>query len=546
MNPSGPRLIVLVAVDQFPYEYVARFDALFTGGLRRLLDQGVLFENARYGHAITVTAAGHTTLASGLHPSSSGIIENYWYDREQRERVYSFEDPTHDRSPVNFLGTALPDWLKEGVDPGARVFGVSGKDRAAIAMAGHRPDGVFWYDDDTGGFESSTYYSAEFPDWARAWNDQGRALRWFAQGLDPLPPVVDRAADLGLQVLDEGVFTPRFPVAFGGLAIGPDSGFLADIGNSALLDELVLSFARTLVERQGLGRRDHLDYLAIGLSSLDLAGHRYGPQSPQVADTLLRVDRELGEFLAFLDRTVGADRIVVALTSDHGVAPIPEQRVGFGLSAQRPDVEDELCFQQAGERVRQRFGLERWVLENFYLDRVAIENAGHDPAAVAAAVARELETCDIVERVWTAAELQAAAGDGAEQDPFAVLYRHSFHVDRSADLLPQLVEYAIPAGLVATHGSPYDYDRHVPVFVMAPGLGAARIADEVGIVDLAPTLAGLLGIAIPKVDGRDLTDLLLRSIPGSKRIPAFATAAFTSTTTATADSHATPAPSASR
>jgi predicted AlkP superfamily pyrophosphatase or phosphodiesterase len=520
MTADGPRLLVLVAVDQFPYEYLARFDSLLVGGLRRLLDQGVLFENARYGHAVTVTAAGHTTLASGLHPSSSGIVENYWYDRDAREQVYSFGDPVHERSPNNFLGTALPDWLKGGSDPGARVFAVSGKDRAAIAMAGHRPDGAFWYDDANGGFETSSYYSATLPDWVRAWNDQRRAARWFARVYEPLPPVLENAAALGLQVLDEGVFTPRYPIAFGGNAIAPDSGFFEDIGNSPLLDELVLSFARTVVERQELGRRDHLDYLAIGLSSLDLAGHRYGPQSPQVADTLLRVDRELGEFLAFLDRTVGKDRVVVALTSDHGVAPIPEQRIAFGLPAQRPDVGDQICFQQAGERVRQRFGLESWVLEAFYLDRAAIRAAGADPAEVATATARELETCDIVERVWTAAELDTPADAAAE--PFRILFRHSFHPDRTADLMIQLVEYAIPAGLVATHGSPYDYDRHVPVFVLAPGIGAARIQDEVGIVDLAPTLAGLLGIATPKVDGRDLTGLLLEKVPGAKRLPAFA------------------------
>ena len=223
---------------------------------------------------------------------------------------------------------------------------------------------------------------------------------------------------------------------------------------------------------------------------------------------------------------MGNDRVVVALTTDHGVAPIPEQRMALGLPAQRPDVGDQLCFQQAGERVRQRFDLDQWVLEGFYLDRDAIRAAGADPAAVATAIARELETCDIVERVWTAAELDTPAS--SEEEPFRLLYRHSFHPERSADLMVQLVEYAIPAGLVATHGSPYDYDRHVPVFVMAPGIGAARIADEVGVVDLAPTLAGLLGIATPKVDGRDLTDLLLQKIPGAKRMPAFAAASTSS------------------
>jgi predicted AlkP superfamily pyrophosphatase or phosphodiesterase len=535
VTADGPRLIVLVAVDQLPYEYIPRFDTLFTGGLRRLLDQGVLFENARFGHGVTVTAPGHATLATGLHPSSSGIVDNYWFDRKTKKMTYSFEDPQHERSPVNMKGTTLPDWIKGGPDPGARVYAVSGKDRAGIAMAGHEPDGVYWYDDKNGGFETSTYYVAELPDWVEAWNDQRRTDEFFAKAYDPLAPVIESAQALGIQELDEGLFTRRYPFVFGGPAIGPDLGFYEEVGNSPLLDELVLSFARTIVERHELGRRDHLDYLAIGLSSLDLSGHRYGPQSPQVADTLLRVDRQLGAFLDFLDRQIGKDRYVVALSSDHGVAPIPEQRIAQGLPARRPGAVDALCFQQAGERVQAQFNLERWVLEGFYLDRDAIKKAGADPSEVEAAIARELETCDIVERAWTSAELQSAAAN--DEDAFRTLYRHSFDPERSGDLLIQLVEYAIPAGLVATHGSPYDYDRHVPVFVMAPGLGKARIADEVAIVDLAPTLAGLLGVPAPKVDGRDLTDLMLTQITESRRLPAFAATSAGNASTGGAESH---------
>ena len=516
--PDGPRLLVLVAIDQFPYQYLARFDGQLQGGLRRLLDQGVLFENARYGHAVTVTAAGHTTLASGLHPSSSGIVENYWWDRKKGEPAYSFDDRKHLRSPANFVGTALPDWLKER-DPRARVYAASGTDRAAIAMAGKHPDGAFWYDDKNGGFQSSTYYQAKLPAWVKAWNDERRVGRWFARPYEPLAPVIESADALGIQVLEEGILTQRYPLAFGGLAIAPDAGFFTDVGNSALSDAQVLDFARTLVESQELGQRDHLDYLAIGLSSLDLAGHRYGPQSPQVADTLLRVDRELGEFLSFLDQKVGRDRVMVALTSDHGVAPLPEQAQAQGLPAQRPDAADALCFQQAGERVRERFGLDRWVQEAFYLDHAAIAKAGADQAAVETAIARELETCDIVERVWTRTELEAPAGRDA--DPFEMLYRHSYYPGRSGDLMVQLVEYAIPGGIVATHGSPYDYDRHVPVFILLPGGAGGRISDQVGIVDLAPTLAGLVGITPPKVDGRDLSDLLIEKVPGARRHPAY-------------------------
>ena len=519
---EGPRLLVLIAIDQFAYEYLPRFDAHFEGGLRRLLDQGILFENARFEHALTVTAAGHMTLASGLHPATSGVVDNYWFDRDAKEPVYSFGDPEHGRSPRNFVGTALPDWLEKH-DPGARIFSVSGKDRAAIAMGGHDPDGAYWYDDTRGGFETSTYYDAELPAWVESWNDERRAARYFAKPYEPLPPVVESADALGLREVDEGVFTQRFPFALGGTAIGPDSGFYEEVGGSALLDALVLDFARSLIDTQELGRRQHLDYLAIGLSSLDLVGHRFGPQSPHVADTLLRIDRELGAFLAFLDDAVGRDRVVVALSADHGVAPVPELRLEAGLAAQRPDTADALCFQQAGERVRERFALERWVLEGFYLNREAITAAGADLALVEAAIARELEGCDIVERVWTRTELEATTAD--EQDPFRRLYRNSFHPERSPDLMIQLVEYAIPAGLVATHGSPYEYDRHVPVFILLPGAAGTRVVDPISIADVAPTLAGLVGIPAPPVDGRDRSDLLIEKAPGARRLPAYRAAA---------------------
>ena len=518
VTANGPRLLVLVAVDQLAYEYLGRFDPYLEGGLRRLLDQGILFENANYDHALTVTAAGHATLASGLHPATSGIIENGWYDREAREPMYSFGDREYGRSPRNLLGTTLPDWLR-ALDPGARVYAASGKDRAAIAMAGHDPDGAFWYDDETGGFQTSSYYDVALPAWVAAWNDERRAARHFAKPYQPLPVVLEAAEALGLRTLDEGVFTPRFPFALGGVAIAPDAGFREDLGESALLDGHVLDFARTLVESQELGRRDHLDYLAIGLSSLDLVGHRFGPLSPQVADTILRIDRELGAFLDFLEQTVGKDRVVVALSSDHGVAPVPEQRIEDGLPGDRPDAADALCFQQAGERVRERFGLDQWVLEGFYLDRGSITAAGADPSEVETAIARELESCDIVARVWTRSELEAAPS--GEEDPFAALYRRSFHPERSADLMIQLVEYAIPAGLVATHGSPYHYDRHVPVFVLLPGAAGARVAEPIGVVDVAPTLAGLVGIPVPPVDGRDLSELVVETVPGAKRLPAY-------------------------
>ena len=372
---GGPRLLLLVAVDQLAFEYLGRFDPFFEGGLRQLMDQGVLFENASYDHAITVTASGHAAMASGLHPASSGIIGNAWYDRGLRSTLYSFEGREHLRSPRNLNGTVLADWLKE-LDPRSKAFTASAKDRSAIAMGGHAADAAYWFDKETGAFITGSYYTDRPPEWVEDFNRSRHTDRIFGDPWDPLPLTDEELDQLGIVEIDEGLFPRRFPHSIGNQSVAPGGSFYQGIYASPFVDTHLLEFAEALVDAEQLGQREHLDYLALGLSALDSVGHSFGPHSREAADVVLRLDRNLGRFLEFLDARIGLERVVIALTADHGVLPVPEYTSSLGLPGARMGAEDRVCFQGAGRAIAQRFSLEDWVMSGFYLDREMIESAG--------------------------------------------------------------------------------------------------------------------------------------------------------------------------
>lgn len=503
---AGPRLLVLLVVDQFAWDYIGRFDPFLRGGLRRLLDEGALFTEAYYDHATTETAPGHTTLATGVHPSSSGIIGNNWVDRASGSPVYSFEDPHHGRSPLNLRADGLGDWIK-AFDPASKVFTLSTKDRSAIAMGGHAADAAYWFDTTTGEFTTSTYYPHGVPEWLVAFNGRRLADVRFGKAWEPLPLSDADLERLHIVERDEGWQENRFPHALGGLALAPDPAYWSAFAFTPFGDEQLLELARAAIAGEQLGQREHLDYLAIGLSALDGIGHSFGPDSREAADVILRLDDLLDRFLDDLDASVGLDRVLLALSADHGVPSPPEVRKFLGLDGRRADDEDFLCFQQAGRRVAERHHLDKMVLRGLYLDRDAITSAGVEPAAVEEELARELESCPVVERVWTSAELAATRAD--EPELFRRLFRHSFDPDRSPDLELQLHPYDLASGTWATHGSPYEYDRHVPLLIRLPGTAGARLTEPVGIVDLAPTLASLLGIDVTApIDGHDLRPLI--------------------------------------
>lgn len=498
--PDSPRLVLFLVVDQGRWDYLDRVRPFLTGGLARLLDEGVSFDQAHHEHAVTYTAPGHATLATGLYPAHSGIIGNEWVDHESGEEVYCVDDERYGQSPRNLRGTTLGDWMRQRY-PAAKVFAVSAKDRSAILTAGQTADGAYWFDRGSGTMVSSEFYPRGEAEWLEAFNDRRLPDERFGTPWEPLPVDPEAARAAGFEDLAESPFERSFPHTLGSAAPAPYAGFYRGYYSSPFIDELVAALAREIVEREGLGSDAVPDFLGLSFSALDAVGHEYGPDSLEVLDTLLRLDRLLGELFDRLDEAVGMDRVLVSFSSDHGVVPLPEVQALRGLAGRRVGAAEILCVQNAGLRLSERLGFNPWLAEaEPYLDRERLKEEGLEAAAVERQAAELIAGCPEVERVWTGAEL-APLLDPASTPPMSWeerLFRNSYDPERSPDLMLQWSEYFLELrGRLTTHGSVWPYDTHVPLLVWGRGIAPRRILDPVATVDLAPTLAELLQVPVP-------------------------------------------------
>lgn len=467
---GGPSLIVVVSVDQLRRD---RLDPESPGGLGRVVRQGRVFTNATLNHAISSTCPGHASILTGMNPGKAGIPGNNYIDRESWSSRYCLEDSNdayrvfgrdENRSPRNLRVTTLGDWLQSRY-PEGKVFGIAGKDRAAIAMAGHHADGVFWFDKDRGQFTSSGYYMDRLPEYVRALNGEE-------------------------------------PFANDGLADLPDA-------RVAEQDTAVFKLARRLIEVESLGTDGSPDLLALGLSATDLVGHAYGPFSEQSADTLGNVDRELGSFLAFLDDRFGRGEYVLVLTADHGVAARPEAGRGEGDCPVAPARVNIYTFAakmywQIYSRFTFPFDMPTRLVK-FSGSQISINNEyararGLDVAEVTRWVEQWLEAKPVVSEVWSVEEI--VEGQSAE----ARLYRNSLVRDKSGDLMLQVhAGCLIGEGEGTNHGTPYWYDRNVPLVFHGWGVESGELDMPAHTIDIAPTLARLIGLRVPvEVHGRPL------------------------------------------
>lgn len=515
--PAGParlpeaRLLVLIVVDQLGAETLARFEPGLDGGLHRLLTEGVRFDEARHRHAATLTAPGHAALASGLDPRHSGIVGNFWFDRELGEEVYAVE--VGDQvTPQRLLGTTIGDWIR-AADPAARSYSASRKDRAAVLLGGHDVQAALWYDAETGRFRSGPAYPEESPPWLDGFTTRVPSGRFFGRLWWPQPSTRSLATALGVREPDEGAFERDFPHAVGDATVSPDEAFYYDLTSTPFIDRQLAALARTLILEEDLGADDRLDYLGLSFSALDSIGHLYGAESLEYADALLRLDRVLGELLDFLDERVGRRHLVVAFSADHGVAPLPEVSPS-GHGSRREDAADVLCAQRTLAALDRAHGEGEWFLFPGYLDRELITERALEEEAVLATAAAALQRCDAVRHVWTRTQLGAAQPPAGRA---ARAYWRSFHAERSPDLLAQYQPFFVPVqGTLATHGSPYPYDAHVPLILLLPDRIGRAISTPADTVDLAPTLAGLLGLPRPHhLDGVDRSATVLAASPPS-------------------------------
>jgi hypothetical protein len=498
-----PRLVLHIVVDQFRADYVERFEPVWSGGVRRLLDEGVVFTDMQHAHDSTVTATGHATLSTGMEPRHHGIVANSWYQDDSRRKMTSVGDPVHGVSPRQLLTPTFGDHLKRRW-PEARVFAVGGKDRASILSAGLDADAAFFFDDAAGIFTTSSYYLEAPPPWLTEFNRRALLDRHFGFAWEPLVAPAQLPSGLGLEPDPAGNDRP-FHHPLGGLSLAPDSRWYRAVADTPLIDAHVFELARALIKAEDLGRDRWPDFLAVTLPATDFVGHDYGPDRHELVDTVMRVDRELGAFLEWLDATIGLEHVLVSFTSDHGVDRSPEVMQRHGIEARRLDWELITCVQRAGLEVGEHFGGLRFD-RGLRLDADDLASKGLDPDQVKAALIEALEMCPGVARVHDGAALATRS----DLDQIEQLYAAGYCPGRSPDLLLQPVEHlTMTRNAVATHGTPYDYDTRVPWIVCWQNRAPGRVDAPVRSVDVAPTLASYVGLDLEEtVDGANRRALI--------------------------------------
>ena len=503
--PVKPRLVVVITVDQLRADYLTRWRDQLTGGFR-VLQSGAVFTNAFQDHGVTETAPGHSTILSGRWPAHTGILTNPLGVMDTTTQLLVTGDPG--ASPWRFRGTELFDWL-HAAEPGSRALSVSRKDRGAILPIGTARQDIYWYQ--SGIFTTSTYYRDSLPAWVVSFN----ALRipFKAAGHEYRPLLPDSAyAEPDSEPWENFGHDVTFPHHL------PTDSTRAALLYPAVssMDSLTLAFALAGTEAMRLGRGDVTDLLAVSLSTTDAIGHAYGPDSREIHDQVLRLDRYLAWFLGRLFDRYGRDKLIIVLTADHGVTPYPD----FSRQHGHPDaryvsldtlvsaMNQELDHATAAPAPRNWFEFDTGLL--FQRDNGRLAALGFRSDSVIDQVARRIRAVGGVARVDTPAAIAAA---DTSADPIARRWRHELAPDAGVALVVTLADWNVWAyggGLqIAEHGQPSDLDAHVPLILWGMGLHGGIYGTRVNTVDIAPTLARLLGLSpLSVVDGRVLSEAI--------------------------------------
>jgi predicted AlkP superfamily pyrophosphatase or phosphodiesterase len=545
----APKLILQITVDQLRGDLPGRYlDRMGDGGFRYLMQHGVWYANAHHAHANTETVVGHTTLATGADPAAHGMVANVWLDRKTGKLAYNVEDkryriltagasmdniaetnpaqkPAADgRSPAAILVSTFSDELAIHYGARSKIFSVSLKDRGAVPLAGHAGK-AFWFSRKTGEFVSSTFYYDRYPAWVNEWNKKKLAFQYSGKSwelLNDKSTYLFGAADDQSWEVDYGGYGRVFPHPFGN-ADAKDYYTLLTI--SPVGDELTLDFAKTLIEREQLGKHSVPDYLSISFSSTDYIGHFFGPSSLEMEDNLLRLDRALADLFAYVDRYVGLKNTLIALAADHGAPEAPGYLNELGIQARylKPENWDK---EPAIAALKRKFGIGKELIQTYehpyvYLNYDAIRDKELNQADVEHAVAAELMKFD---GIAFAISNTALRENNLPSTRLIDTVLRNYNPQRSGDIFVVFEPHSflndaegLPAGV--SHGSPWRYDTYVPVVFAGGTLSARRVYREIQTVDVAPTLAALVGVKPPSgARGAPLIEVVQSRQTSSTRI----------------------------
>jgi arylsulfatase A-like enzyme len=521
-----PTLVVLIVVDQMRRDYVDDYGSHWKSGLRRIFDEGAWFTEAAYPYLTTLTCAGHATIGTGTLPSTHGMINNQWWNRDTQQLMTCNHDPSvtelpYGDRPAGGGGSArllnVPTFASALAEAGhgqGRVVTMSLKRAAATMLAGQRGDAVLWLQG--GGFSSSTAYGPtpeksllrylnDHPiveDFGKSWSRAGKASDY-------------KYDDAGLAEKPSPEWDTTMPHLLQPRSGKPTTFFYQAWEASPYSDAYLGRLASAAIDGLKLGRGPATDFLGVSFSALDVAGHDFGPRSHELQDILLRLDETIGHLLEDLDKKVGRDRYVLAFTADHGVAEIPEQARAEGKDAGRVNMGGIQTLVEA--IVSRKFGEGRWVAvqaySEFYFRAGVFDRIAADPALLAEVV-HGIEAVPGVQKVIDGRTLTGPPNPAAPDDPATAAARNSYSAGRSGDLIvvqkPNWIfvsdDKALIPGNATTHGSYYDYDTRVPLVLLGSGIPKGRFQTAVSPADIAPTLAHITGIALPTATGHVLEE----------------------------------------
>jgi predicted AlkP superfamily pyrophosphatase or phosphodiesterase len=506
-----PKLVVMLVVDQMRADYLDWYGANFTAGFQRLTREGAMFTHGAYPYLNTITCAGHATIGTGSFPYRHGMILNNWFDPKTGKSPYCTDDPEMSEISYNGLPNVQGDSAKRLLVPalgeqimarGGRSVALSLKPRSAVTLTGRKATAVVWFDD-RGGWTTSTAFTDAPVPFIQSFVDANPITADADKVWDRLlPATAYQGQD---EVPSEGLvtgWTRSFPHPLGVPGEKPEQ-FYGRWQRSPFADEYLARMAMASVDALKLGQGDTTDFLGVSFSSVDGAGHVFGPRSHEIQDMLARLDRTIGGLLQHLDATVGAGNYVVGLSADHGVAEIPDQS-GTGRVTSRIVTEalQKVLVGALGPGTH----VAASAYTNIYLTDTARAKLKKDKKLREAALTA-LRSIEGIKYAFWGPDL-VSPGARRSSDPVRRAAALSHHPDRSGDLIIAPAEKWILSSSVTTHGTHYDYDQRVPVVLFGASVRPGRYEQSATPADLAPSLAAVAGIPIGPTDGRVLREAL--------------------------------------
>ena len=517
-----PKLVVGIVVDQMRYDYIPRFYNRYgEGGFKKILNNGFSLENAHFNYIPTYTAVGHTSIYTGTTPDNHGIISNNWYDKFIKKTIYCVDDNNYktvgnnskegNKSPNRMFTTTITDELHLAQNSKGKTIGIAIKDRSAILPAGHTANAAYWFHGkDKGQWITSSYYMDELPKWVENFNNSGKVDSLLQTPWETLYDIKTYTNSFDDNNNFEGKFfgekSTTFPHDIPNIYKTTKSKSIlkeTPAGNTITKD-----FAKQAILAENLGKSEHTDFLTISFSSTDYVGHKFGPQSIEIEDTYLRLDRDLKDLLSFLDKEVGTDNYTVFLTADHGVVNVPAYLQSLKIPAHYFDIKS---FENFVNMTTKKYFKSEELIENIsnyqiFLNKEKIEALGLSKNKVAERIVDEVVNFEGIYKAVSAKTLQTTSFN----DGILNSLQKGYNQKLSGDIL--LIPN--PATLIrnktgTSHGTGYNYDTHIPIIFYGNGIKKGSSKKRYNIIDIAPTVANLLKIeASNSATGKVITEVL--------------------------------------